>query len=171
MKNKKTGKMPLTYDDPQTAVFLRILAWEKKDENRKPMRVGKDLANDILQTAREELGIKRYARGGGGQIDFVKKLERQGFLDGIKLEDEWSEKSAWRLTCLPSHRLVRVLSKNPVYSIDPTPTPSGKSNLIQIKVTLRNPALPELKITLGADRPHSEKPGDVKRCLFFEGKR
>jgi len=163
--------MPLTYSDPLTAVFLRILAWEQDDGNRKAMRVGKDLVDDILQTAREELGIRRNAKGAGAPVDFVNKLRRQGFLDGIGLkENEWSLESAWRLKCLPSHRLVRVLSKNPVYSVDPPPTQTGKSDLIQILVTLRNPALPKLKITLGVNKPNSEKPGDVRGVYFLRVK-
>ena len=119
------------------------------------MSVGKDLCDEIVQTAREELGLKRNAEGSGTPHDFVNRLRKRDFLRGNEpSEKEWQLKSAWRLQCLPSHRLIRVLSKNPVAS---QPTQSSKSDLVKISVTIRNPALPELLITLGKNRPNSEQ--------------
>jgi hypothetical protein len=166
------NEMLLTYDDPLTAVFLRILAWEQSVGKRTEMSVGKDLCDDIVQTAREELGLKRNADGAGAPHDFVNRLRSQDFLDGNEpKEKEWDLNTAWRLKCLPSHRLIRMLSKNPVYKIiDPQPTPASESDLIQISIILRNPALPELLVTLGKNRPTSEKPGEVRGVYFLRVK-
>jgi hypothetical protein len=168
--NKKTnGKMPLIYNDPLTAVFLRILAWEQSFGNRKEMLVGKDLADDFLQTARKELGIQPNAKGGGAQIDYVKRLERQDFLRGIKLnEKEWGLKSVWRLQSLPNHRFVRKLSHDPhVEQIIPDPAQTnGKSEVFQFLVSLRAPDAPKLRVTIGNGRPDLNQL-QAKRGLYF----
>jgi hypothetical protein len=172
--NKKTnGKMPLIYNDPLTAVFLRILSWEQSFGNRKKMLVGKDLADDFLQTARKELGIQPNAKGGGAQIDFVNRLKRQDFLRGIKLnEKEWGLKSIWRLQSLPNHRFVRKLSYDPhVEQIIPDPAQTnGKSEVFQFLVSLRAPDAPKLRVTVGNGRPDLKQLKAIRGLYFLRGK-
>ena len=157
MKNKKTiGKMPLTYDDALVGVFLRKLAWEINVADGKPS-VG-EIAKQYVQSAREDLGLKKTTAG--APHEFIHSLRKfdPPLLDKNKPhEDGW--KSEWRLLFLPSHRIVRTLSDNPVYKtiISDYPTKKKPLGVVKFSVSLRSPALPKLLVTVGNSRPESNE--------------
>jgi hypothetical protein len=136
------NKMPLTYDDPLTAVFLRTLAWENHEADREPLV--KELVANQVQTAREDLGLT--INKGGAPHNFIQSLR------GLKkpliscdptkpLEKGWGDKEAWRLYYAPSHRFVRMLSFNPIKLLL-FPPKTEKSAPFQICLKLRSPASP-----------------------------
>jgi hypothetical protein len=112
--NTHGERMLLCYDDPLTAVFLRTLAWEIYVAGREPLV--KELTQNQVQRAREDLGLKRTTKGAPfAYLQSLRKRKRPLLsCDPTRtLEKGWGEE--WRLHYLPSHRLVRVLSNSPVY--------------------------------------------------------
>ena len=63
-------QFPLSYENPQTAVFLRILAWEHHVARREPSV--QDVVTEHVQAARKELGLSPLQ--GGAAHDFIQKL-------------------------------------------------------------------------------------------------
>ena len=158
-------RISLTYDDPLTAVFLRSLAWEIHEAGRKPLV--KELVSNQVQTAREDLGLERNTAG--APHAFIQSLRKRSkpliSSDPTEpLEKGWQEKEkAWRLYSLPSHRLVRMLSRNPIM----IPFPKIEhSDFIQYCLKLRSPATPTLLVTVGINRP-SQKELGAPRGLYF----
>lgn len=145
-------RIPLTYDDPLTAVFLRTLAWEN-DVGREPKVT--ELAAVQVQTARETLGLKRNTKG--APHEFIQSL-RKGAKPLLSpagkpprpLEPGWEDKEkVWRLLCLPDHSFVRLLSHDVVAS-NPT---NIQTTIQQFSLRLRNPSVPKLDVLLGHDKP------------------
>jgi len=143
--------MPLTlsYDDPVTAVFLRILAWELYVAKEKPLV--KD-ATEQVQTARRELGLAPLM--GGAAPAFIQQLRPKGLLSAkntppTPLQTQWQ--TEWRLLYLPPHNLVRQLSDRPVFTVEPPPR--GDSTHKELLLTLRDPAVPTLRVFIGITQP------------------
>ncbi|MFA6545182.1 MAG: HTH domain-containing protein [Limisphaerales bacterium] len=144
-------RMPLTYDDPLIAVFLRTLAWEN-DVGREP-KVN-ELAEVQVQTARKALGLKPNTKG--APHEFIQSLRKgtKPLLSAGKpprpLEPGWDDKAkVWRLLCLPDHGFVRLLSHDVVPS-NPTHI---QPTVQQFSLRLRNPSVPRLDVLLGHDKP------------------
>ena len=166
----KTRKMPLTYDNPLTAVFMRTLAWEIHEAERNDHKpLVKELAVNQIQTAREDLGLKRNSAG--APYAFIQTLRKVRppliSCDPTEpLEKGWSEEDkVWRLYSLPSHRLVRMLSDN----IITVPDANGrieKSDFVRLCLKLRAPASPTVLVTMGIGRPTS-KTFDAPRGIYF----
>ena len=158
-------RMLLTYDDPLTAVFLRILAWEEYEANRQ-LRV-KDIVSDQVQMARKDLGLKRNTKG--APHAFIQSLRKKQppLLDGNKpAEKGWARNLAWSLRYLPSHQLVRMLSYNPIWEMTPQ-SPESNLSIFQFSVALREPALPKLRLTVGKGKPTPKTPGNIKGVYFL----
>lgn len=161
----KTDRMPLEYDDPVVAVFLRTLAWEFYKAKRQKIPVN-DQAKNLVQAARRDLGL-RITKGGAPHA-FIQSLRRpeNGFLSSGRpdpVEKEWGEESAWRLLNLPSHRFVRMLSHDPVHEEVTT----EKGGFLQFSVSLRGAAVPKLLVTIGKARPTEDLFGNATRGLYF----
>jgi hypothetical protein len=167
-------EMPLTYADPLTAVFLRILAWEKCVAMQElPV---KDLVNEHVQTARMDLGLKKNTMGAPHAFLRLLRNQKPPLLTTkptLPNEDEWkNEKYAWRLWYLPSHRLVRSCSKNPIpkkpapLDLD-QPVLAANSGVVQCVIGFRNPALPHLRITIGKDKPDPKLVGEQPGVYFL----
>lgn len=144
--------MPLTYDDALEGVFLRKLAWEIYVAKGTPSV--EDIVRKYVQSAREDLGLKQTTKG--APHAFIQSLRKcdPPLLDKTKPhEDGW--KNEWRLQYLPSHRIIRTLSGNPVYQTIVSNCPSKKNpkGVFQFSVSLRSPALPKLLVTVGNTRP------------------
>ncbi len=144
-------RMPLTYDDPLTAVFLRTLAWEN-DVGREP-KVS-ELAEVQVQTARKALGLKPNTKG--APHEFIQSLRKgaKPLLSTGKpprpLEPGWDEKEkVWRLLCLPDHSFVRLLS----HDLIPLKLENAQPNLHQFSLHLRNSAVPKLDVLIGREKP------------------
>ncbi len=148
--------MPLTYDDALVGVFLRKLAWEINVANGTPSV--DDIVKKYVQSAREDLGLKKTTKG--APHAFIQPLRKLNppILDKTQ-PHEAGWKSEWRLLFLPSHRIVRTLSDNPVYKtiISDYPTKKKPQGVVQFSVSLRSPALPKLLITVGNSRPESNE--------------
>ena len=149
---QSTSKMPLTYDDALVGVFLRKLAWEINVAGGKPSV--EDIVKKYVQSARVDLGLKETTKGAPHAFIHALRKCDPPLLDKTKPhEDGW--KNEWRLHYLPSHRIVRILSANPV-----VPNSTNKENLqgaVQYSVSLRSPALPKLLVTIGNSRPAPDK--------------
>jgi len=158
------SQLPLSYDNPVTAVFLRILAWELYVAKHH-LKV-QDVVTDQVQRARHELGLD--ALEGGAAHDFIRKLRVGKPLLSPKntppapMEPEW--KTEWRLLSLPPHSLVRKLSEDPVVVV-PEELPQSQ-NFKEFQITLRNPALPTLRVYLGAESPKGN-PFGTHRGVYF----
>ena len=144
--------MPLTYDDALAGVFLRKLAWEIYVAGGKPSV--KDIVRKYVQSAREDLGLKQTTKG--APHAFIRALRKCNppLMDTTQPHEEgW--KSEWRLHYLPSHRIVRTLSANPVYQtkVLNCPTKKKPEGVAIFSVALRSPALPKLLVTVGNSRP------------------
>lgn len=75
---------------------------------------------------------------------------------------EWQ--TAWRLLYLPPHNLVRQLSDRPVFTTAaPTSSPQTHTELF---LTLRNPAVPTLRVFVGTTQPKSGT-FNQRRGLYF----
>jgi hypothetical protein len=156
-----------TYPSPVTAVFLRILAWELYIAKKK-LRV-QDVITEHVQTARMELGLAPHTAAGGAAHDFIQKLRQppKPLLSAknsapAPKEDFWV--SEWRLLYLPSHRIVRHLSVAPVITAIPPASPTQTHRALLL--TLRDPAIPTLRIMLGQHLPQG-KPFASRRGLYF----
>lgn len=140
------------YPNPQIAVFLRILAWECFIAGKRP--TVKDVVTKHVQSARTELGLGLYGdrSGSGAADDFVQKLRDRDLLSirtvhrALKevLPGEPFWKDEWRLLYLPPHSLVRRLSADPVEK------GGVQSTLYEGLITLRDPAIPRLRVLLGS---------------------
>jgi len=156
--------MPLTYDDALVGVFLRKLAWEINVAGGKPSV--DDIVKNYVQSAREDLGLKKTTKGAPHAFIHALRKLNPPLLDKIQPhEDGW--KKEWRLQYLPSHRIVRTLSANPVYQTIVSNCPSKKDpkGVFQFSVSLRSPALPKLLVTVGNSRPESNE----LQGLYFQG--
>ena len=149
---QSTSKMPLTYDDALVSVFLRKLAWEINVAGGKPS-VG-EIVEQYVQSAREDLGLKKTTAG--APHEFIQSLRKcvPPLLDTTE-PHEGGWKKEWRLLYLPSHRIVRILSANPVVS--PEAKKDKPQGATQYSVSLRSPALPKLLVTIGNSRPADDK--------------
>ena len=145
-------RMPLTYDDPLTAVFLRTLAWEN-DVGREPKVT--ELVEVQVQTARKALGLKPNTKG--APHEFIQSL-RKGAKPLLSpagkpprpLEPGWDEKEkVWRLLCLPDHSFVRLLS----HDVIAKKAENIQPNLHQFSLQLRNPSVPKLDVLIGREKP------------------
>lgn len=155
-------QLPLSYDNPVTAVFLRILAWELYVAKRE-LKV-RDVVTDQVQTARKELGLSPLE--GGASQDFIQKLRLgpQPFLTlkykpPAPAESDW--RTEWRLLYLPSHGLVRQLSGKPVVTL----LPASETHK-EFQIALRHPALPTLRVFTGANVPKGDIFGN-RRGVYF----
>jgi hypothetical protein len=163
MKSKIASKMPLTYDDALVGVFLRKLAWEINVAKGKPSV--QDIVKKYVQSAREDLGLKKTTKG--APHAFIQRLRKLNppLMDTTQPHEEgW--KSEWRLHYLPSHRIVRTLSANPVYQtiVLNCPTKKKPEGVAKFSVALRSPALPKLRVTVGNSRPEFN---DLKGLYFL----
>jgi hypothetical protein len=145
-------RIPLTYDDPLTAVFLRTLAWEKS-VGREPKVT--ELAEVQVQTARKALGLKPNTKG--APHEFIQSL-RKGAKPLLSsagepprpLEPGWDEKEkVWRLLCLPDHNFVRLLS----HGVIAKKVENIQPNLHQFSLQLRNSSVPKLDLLIGREKP------------------
>jgi hypothetical protein len=158
-------KLTFSYENPVRAVFLRILAWEIYEAERK-LKV-RDVVTGQVQAARIELGLEPFEPGGGAQ-DFINKL-RDGpkpLLTAKHKPPEPNEvgwKDEWRLLNLPSHSFVRFLSRNPV----PEGEPIKKENHTELKISLRHPALPTLRIFIGTKAPDTGTFKNLRGVYFL----
>ena len=146
-----TGNMPLTYDDALVGVFLRKLAWEVYVAGGNPSV--EDIVREYVQSAREDLGLKKTKAG--APHEFIHSLRKcdPPVLDKTEPhEDGW--KKEWRLHYLPSHRITRFLSTNPIV---PPEAKKATQGAIQYSVSLRSPALPKLLVKVGKCRPADDK--------------
>ena len=148
--------MPLTYDDALVGVFLRKLAWEINVAGGKPSV--DDIVKNYVQSAREDLGLKKTTKGAPHAfIHALRKLNPPLLKKIQPHETGW--KDEWRLHNLPSHRIVRTLSANPVYQtiVSNNPTKKNPEGVFQFSVSLRSPAMPKLLVTVGNSRPKSSE--------------
>ncbi|MCE9552907.1 MAG: GIY-YIG nuclease family protein [Planctomycetes bacterium] len=159
--------MRLSYDDPLTAVFLRTLAWELYVADRKLLV--KEIAEKLVQTARGDLGLLKNK--GGAPHAFIQSLQKPG-KQGKQLlsrapirplERGWQD--AWRLLYLPSHRFVRMLSDNPVWTHLSDKT--KKAEPLQLSLSLRTPAAPKLLVTVGSGPPTKSLLDKAPCGLYF----
>jgi len=167
IKSRMGTTIPLSYDDPLTAVFLRTLAWEVCVAGRKPLV--KELVTNQVQSAREDLGFGKSTKGAPHAfIQHLRKGEKPLLsCDPTEpLEAGW--KKEWRLHYLPSHRLVRMLSCNPV--VEETslalPTKGEFVGMAQFSISVRAPASPKLVVTIGNGDPASNG-SSASRGLYF----
>jgi hypothetical protein len=163
-----TKKMTLYYDDALTAVFLRTLAWEYffMDRAKEGKLTVKELAEVLVQNAREDLGLRRNTKG--APHAFIQSLRKQKKLSStLPVEIGWEKE--WRLQYLPSHRFVRKLSFDPhVERIIPDPAQKdAKSDVFQFLVFLRAPAAPKLRVTVGNSRPNLKQLKAVRGLYFL----
>lgn len=129
----------------------------------------KDAVTIYVQHARKELGIPEYQvrDKGGGADDFIQRLRTQGLLSPAytgflePIEPGWSDE--WRLLYLPPHDVVRQLSLDPVYQ---QLAASGTHN--ELLVTLRNPAVPRLRVYVGQGASAGSA-FPARRGLYFLG--
>ena len=161
------SSLPLSYESPLEAVFLRTLAWELHVAKEK--LTVKDVTKQQVQAVRSELGLAPLNNKGGAADDFI-----QGLRDPPKptlsakhttpepIERGWH--SEWRLLYLPPHSLVRQLSDKPV--LDPRGSAAVPPTHYKFTVTLRDPALPKLNVFVGAQLPSSKTFG-THRGLYF----
>jgi hypothetical protein len=153
---ESTSKMPLTYDDALVGVFLRTLAWELNVAKGTPSV--EDIVKKYVQTAREDLGLKKTTKG--APHAFIQPLRKLNppLLDKTQ-PHEGGWKNEWRLLFLPSHRIVRTLSANPVYQtiVSDYPTKKKPQGVVRFSVSLRSPALPKLLVMVGNSRPESNE--------------
>ena len=157
----------LSYKSPLEAVFLQILAWELYIAKEK-LTVD-DVTKRQVQAARNELGLAPLNDKGGAADDFIKVLRRrstpvlsQGGTSPSPLQTQWPKE--WRLLYLPPHNLVRQLSDKPILASGGTATiPPSHHELL---VTLRDPALPTLHVSVGKQLPSSKTFG-THRGLYF----
>lgn len=157
--------MPLSYEDPLTAVFLRTLAWERR-VGREP-KVS-ELAAVQVQTARKTLGLKPNHKG--APHEFIQSL-RKGTKPVLSparqsprpLEDGWyQEDKVWRLLCLPDHSFVRLLSHGVIAQEE-----NAQQNLHQFSLTLRNPSVPKLDVLLGREKPKKSSLKNSRGVYFI----
>lgn len=162
----KQKNIPLEYENPLVAVFLRTLAWEIYKANRENIPVWQQ-AEELVQAARRDLGLK--ATQGGAPHEFIQSLRRpeNGFLTQERpdpVEDDWrDQKKVWRLLNLPNHRFVRMLSQRPIYREEPT----GVAGFRQFLVSLRSAAAPKLLVTIGNERPTNKLLNKAPKGLYF----
>ena len=164
--------MRFTYDDPVTAVLLRLLAWECYVA-KKSLTV-KEAVTHYVQLARADLGLEPYRPRSvsGGADAFIQGLRRNKLLPPIHSgrvephEPGW--KDEWRLLYLPPHEVVRQLSIEPVLVEPPSATLARAINFVHFTLTLRNPAVPSLDIYVGKDKTGSAFP--ARRGLYFIGR-
>lgn len=156
------SRLPLSYDNPVTSVFLRILSWELYVAKR-DLKV-QDVVTEQVQIARNELGLE--ALEGGATHDFIQKMRKGSAHLSPKntppapTEPAW--KTEWRLLYLPSHSFVRQISENPVVTVLSQP-----QNHSEFQVTLRHPALPTLRIFVGAEDPKGNTFGKCRGVYFL----
>ena len=158
-------KLGLSYENPVTAVFLRTLAWELYVAE-KEVRV-RD-AETQLQAARKELGLAPLK--GGAVRDFIQKLRLppKPLLPGkneppFPLQTKW--RAEWRLLYLPPHSLVRQLSDRPVYKLV-SPIIEEQSHT-ELLLTLRDPAVPTLRVFAGTSQPGSGTFNQLRGLYFL----
>ncbi len=109
-----------------------------------------------VQAARTDLGLPLFNTTGGAAHDFIQKLRKQGLLSAKNTPPAPTEmiwKTEWRLLYLPSHRIVRQLSWSPV--IDTVPITSNEQTHHAFLITVRDPAIPTFRVTVGKDMPNA----------------
>ena len=105
------SRLSLSFQSPQDAVFLRILAWELYVAKRE--LTVKDVVDNQLIITREELGLSKYKANMGGSHDYIQNL-RKG-IPKISAKNTFPEpldpfwRIDWRLHYQPSHSAVRKL--------------------------------------------------------------
>lgn len=162
----KKALIPLEYEDPLEAVFLRTLAWEIYKAKRPNIPI-KEQAEQLVQFARSDLGLQKTK--GGAPHAFIQSLRREPtrFLAAGRSEPyeaAWRDRAkAWRLLNLPSHRIVRMLSHDPI-SVD---LPATKKGFHQFSVSLRGAATPRLLVTVGKERPTGDVLVHARKGLYF----
>lgn len=149
-------QLPLSYDSPLEAVFLRILAWELYVAKEK-LTVN-NVTKEQVQAARNELGLAPLQNSGGAADDFIQRLRKPpkptlspSNTPPRPVEQGWS--AEWRLLYLPPHNLVRQLSSKPVWEPSVPASPSPNPPYSRFKVTLRDPAVPTLDVFVGTQIP------------------
>jgi hypothetical protein len=167
---KKSQTLPLSYESPLVAVFMRTLAWEIHEAGRNKDERGdlavKEIVGTQVQTAREDLGFKPDSQG--SPHSFLQKLRPKFLTENPTKPTKhlgWEDKDkVWRLFYAPSHRFVRMLSHNP---IEPKqPSKNDKTGFVQMSLRLRAPASPTLIITIGVKKP-KPKEFEGTRGVYF----
>jgi len=158
-------QLPLSYNSPLEAVFLRTLAWEIYVANEKLTM--QHVTKGEVQAARRELGLLPSL--GGAADDFIQKLrvKLKPTLSPAHTPPEPTEKGwrkEWRLHYLPPHNLVRQLSDRPI--LETIGASAGPSPHSEFLITLRDPALPTVHVFTGAQAP-SRKIFGGHRGLYF----
>lgn len=150
--SKSRGIRQLNYESPLVAVFLRTLAWECYVA-KETLRVGQVVTKQ-LNIARQDLGLPALGakETSGAGDDYIQQLRKKKLLSPggtspAPLDKAWQ--TEWRLQYLPSHTQVRQLSFQPV--VDMQPALSATQTFSHFTVTLRDPALPTIKVWLGPD--------------------
>lgn len=147
----RASALTLSDSNPLRAVFLRRLAWECYVAKKKlPVKA---VVEDHVQAARKDLGLAPHGdRSHNGAADaFIQKLREDGLLSEKYSPPEpknpgWERE--WRVLYLPPHQLVRQLSVDPVFDDPKGQNPTGRSYK-EILVTLRDPAIPKLRVFVG----------------------
>jgi len=159
--------LSLSYDDALTAVFLRILAWEIKIAENQPSV--QELVDNQVQAARKELGLSKIA--GGAPYVVIQDLRKtnpplltEKNTPPRPLDENWFDHKAWRVLNIPPHNAVRQLSYKPIYKL--VLPDSSKQTYKELLVTLRNPAMPKLRVYLGKDMPKIQS-FEKKRGVYF----
>lgn len=142
--------MKLTYTNPQTAIFLRRLAWELYVAN-KDITFTNALKDHLLPVRRDDLGLLDPPTNKSGNVStqlqklYGKEIEKKSnkIVFVKETANEW--KKEWRLLYLPTHNSVRTLSKDPVF----TQNKVGGS-YYHLSVNLRSPAIPEIDVYIGS---------------------
>ncbi len=161
--------LPLTYDDPLNAVFLRILAWERLIARKQPKV--EDLVKNQVQAARKELGLSTISGGAPHVLIQNLRKARPPLLSERNTEPRPEEKGwtdedkNWRLLYLPPHNIVRQLSWDPIYSLE-SPKSGKKRTYKEFVITLRNPSVPRLRVYLGKQRPEGKSLAK-RRGVYF----
>ncbi|MCC7360980.1 MAG: hypothetical protein IT317_15965 [Anaerolineales bacterium] len=160
--------MKLTYESPLDAVFLRVLAWEWYVAGRQ--LAVKDVTKTEVQAARMELGLTQLESSGGAADDYLQRLRDKQLLSAKllppkPLDSEWRKAAAWRLYYLPPHDRVRQLSAGPVVQTCP-PRATGQT-YTELLLTLRNPAVPTLRICVGPDKSVGKAVTNLRGVYFI----
>jgi hypothetical protein len=165
------SKLHLTYKDPLVAIFMRRLAWETLVAKPNPPLAAEYVQTQILHEARMDLGFQTSY--GGARNEFLDSL--RSFHPPLITkkrtppetnEPKWKGEDAWRLLRLPSHFFVRQLSENPTITVPKEFIERKNPHFQELTVTLRNPALPQLRVFLGSKKPKGN-PFGQRRGIYI----
>jgi hypothetical protein len=161
------AKLHLTYRDPLVAVFMRRLAWETLEAKPDPKLKSDDVQIKILPAARLDLGFQSTEGGSASQfVQNLRPLITEKRTPPEPTEPEWKAADAWRLLRLPSHWFVRQLSEKPIITVPKEFKERKNPNFEELTVTLRNPALPQLRVFIGSKKPKGN-PFGQRRGIYF----